>query len=170
MKPRALRQAAIALLAFTGAMPAVHAQTLPDITACAEYAEADIVFAAAVVEAQADYEKFQNLTMEELGHLAPRRDKIAIIALRNDIHTARMDQNATYLHIYLDYGGTLRTEGDEPISRFEAMEKINHHRKLCTETYGHIPPVGCTPPSPPPYLPGGDPLPELCLCPCPIDE
>ena len=121
MKARALRQSMIALLAFTGAMPAVHAQTLPDINVCAEYAEADIVFAAAVVEAQARYEKLLRLTMEEWGHLAPRRDKIAITALRDDIHTARMDQNATYLDIYHDYGGTLRAEGDEPISRFEAM-------------------------------------------------
>ena len=96
MKARALRQSMIALLAFAGAMPAVHAQTLPNITACTEYMEADIVFAAAVVEAQARYENFQKLTMEEWGYLAPRRDIIAINALHDDIVSARNDQTEIY--------------------------------------------------------------------------
>ena len=55
MKARALRQAAFALVALAGAMPAVHAQNDPNIEACVQYAEADVVFETAITAADAAY-------------------------------------------------------------------------------------------------------------------
>lgn len=174
MKACRLRQSMIALLAFTGAMPAVHAdivheENIPDINACIEYAEADVIFAAAVVEAKTEYEDFLRLTNEELGELAPRRDVIAKYGFRGDMISARINQTSTYIDIYYKYRSRMGAEGDEPLSNVEVMKTLNQHRKICTETYGHIPRY-CPPPPPPPPEAHRDPPLKLCLCPRPIDE
>ena len=75
MKARALRQAAIALLALTGAMPAVHAQNDPTIEACTQYAEADIVFGNAEAEAEAVYQAVRKANVEARRKAAREENK-----------------------------------------------------------------------------------------------
>ena len=140
--------------AFAGAMPAVQAQSIPTMEACAKYAEADAAYntveqeAKAVHEAAAqeavaagvaaeqaardayepggDYKAVQNARAITYKTLMKKPDAI----YESAIDEARTVLTQTYLAIYAEGGGTQSDVWDVMV------KLLTHQRQLCTEHYG----------------------------------
>ena len=138
--------------AFAGAMPAVQAQSIPTMEACAKYAEADVVFESAQKEAGDVYvaawraagDAFQNkrrtaretagdnyvTVVQEASAVYDAATKKASAAKDTAIEDARTVLTQTYLAIYAEGGGMQSDVWDVMV------KLLTHQRELCTEQYG----------------------------------
>ena len=141
--------------AFAVAMPAVQAQSIPTIEACAKYAEADAAYNTAEQEAKAVHEAASreagaaSRAAEQAARDAyvPGRDNYSLIdKARYDTYRAHMDKpdavykaamneartvlTQTYVAIYAEGGGTQSDVWDVMV------KLLTHQRQLCTEHYG----------------------------------
>lgn len=144
----------VVVAAFAGAMPAVQAQSIPTMEACAKYAEADAAYntveqeAKAVRKAARQEALAAGVAAEQAARDAyePGGNYNVVLNARNDtiralmkkpkavyeatVNEARTVLTQTYLAIYAEGGGTQSDVWDVMV------KLLTHQRELCTEHYG----------------------------------
>ena len=126
MKARTLRQATFALMAFAGAMPAVHAQKDPSIETCVQYAEAD----AELEKAKADAEAAAEALAEALDDPIDEDLESAANSAKWKLIIAKSSRFFAHFRIYEESGG-VRSKVPEVSSKL-----LHHQRNRCTQLYG----------------------------------